>query len=240
MTVMDTTLARLEATVAAGSPLSRHDAEQLLEVPDLIAVGMLGETARRAIRGSRVSFCRVCVVSGAEAVVRGAAGEVRLEGVPASIAEARARVTGARSIANGVPLTGFSLADLVTLVGYDHMALVELARELAADGLDAVAEAPIDQLGDTEQTIEILRAVHRGGLHVWRATVHSAAAAERLEIIERAGQVQDATSAFKAFAPLPRQDPRATPSTGYDDVRTVAVARLMCRNIPSIQVDWPL
>ena len=40
--------------------------------------------------------------------------------------------------------------------------------------------------------------------------------------------------------PLPRLDPADTPATGYDDVRTVAAARLMCGAIPAIQVDWPL
>ena len=44
----------------------------------------------------------------------------------------------------------------------------------------------------------------------------------------------------KEFAPLPREDVPEQPSTGYDDVRTVAVARLVCSGIASIQVDWPL
>ena len=53
-------------------------------------------------------------------------------------------------------------------------------------------------------------------------------------------QVQEETSALRAFAPLPRQDPANLPATGYDDVRTVAAARLMARSIPFIQVDWAL
>ena len=42
-----------------------------------------------------------------------------------------------------------------------------------------------------------------------------------------------------AFAPLSRivSDP---PSTGYEDVRQVALARLLVDNIESIQVDWRL
>jgi aminodeoxyfutalosine synthase len=31
-----------------------------------------------------------------------------------------------------------------------------------------------------------------------------------------------------------------SPATGYDDVKLVALARLLIREIPSIQVDWPL
>ena len=45
---------------------------------------------------------------------------------------------------------------------------------------------------------------------------------------------------FRAFAPLPRQLSVATPTTGYDDVKAVALARLLLRDVPSIQVDWPL
>jgi aminodeoxyfutalosine synthase len=52
--------------------------------------------------------------------------------------------------------------------------------------------------------------------------------------------MQAATGAARAFAPLPRREPADLPSTGYDDVRTVAMARLVCVAIPFIQVDWPL
>ena len=45
---------------------------------------------------------------------------------------------------------------------------------------------------------------------------------------------------MRAFAPLPRVSSVAQPSTGYDDVKHVAVARLLADNIDSIQVDWAL
>jgi aminodeoxyfutalosine synthase len=77
-----------------------------------------------------------------------------------------------------------------------------------------------------------------GGLAVPRATIASAPIDVRLGLIETAAAIQAATGAFKAFAPLPAQDPADSPATGYDDVRTVAAARLMCRSIPFIQVDW--
>ena len=43
-----------------------------------------------------------------------------------------------------------------------------------------------------------------------------------------------------AFAPLPRTMNPAVPTTGYDDVKRVALARLLLDNVPSIQVDWSL
>jgi aminodeoxyfutalosine synthase len=235
------TLADLESIVSAGRPLTRAEAERVAQCADLVSVGLLGEGVRKAIRGDRVTFGRVCEVPGdALPASRGAAQEVRLTGAPASIDAARARVRGARAFAGGVPLTAFSLADLVALTGHDDIALADLARALATDGLTAVAEIPVDRLGDVERASEAVRAVRHGGLQAWRATVDLADYAARLDIIELAAAIQQATGAFKAFAPLPRTDPRTMPSTGYDDVRTVAVARLVCRDIPSIQVDWPL
>ena len=53
-------------------------------------------------------------------------------------------------------------------------------------------------------------------------------------------QYSGSSSGIRAFAPLPRHDPADQPATGYDDVRTVAAARLVCPSIPFIQVDWPL
>jgi aminodeoxyfutalosine synthase len=148
-------------------------------------------------------------------------------------------VRAARPLAEGVVLTGFSLADLLHLAGGDHLALADLAAALRADGLDAVAETPIDALGDTENVVEVLRAIRHGGLAAWRATVNAADPGSRLDLIERAQVVQRETGAFRALAPLPRHDPADTPATGYDDVRTIAAARLAV-DIPAIQVDWPL
>ena len=45
---------------------------------------------------------------------------------------------------------------------------------------------------------------------------------------------------IRAFAPLPRAFNPAVPTTGYDDVKRVALARLVVDNIASIQVDWSL
>ena len=44
----------------------------------------------------------------------------------------------------------------------------------------------------------------------------------------------------RAFAPLPRRVNPAAPTTGFEDVKHIALARLICDNVPSIQVDWSL
>jgi len=236
-----TSVNEFESIVGAGTPLSRAQAEALLASPDLIGVGLLGEMARRAVTGDRVTYGRVLLVAAGQAIGPVTeAGEVRLTGAAGSIDMARRRVREARGHVGNAVFTGFSLADLLNLAGSDHLALAELAAALQSDGLEAIAEAPLDGLGDTDNAIEVIRAVQHGGLPVWRATISSAAIAGRLDLIDRAVVIQRETQAFRAFAPLPSLDPTDAPATGYDDVRTIAAARLMCRSIAGIQVDWPL
>ena len=40
------------------------------------------------------------------------------------------------------------------------------------------------------------------------------------------------------MAPLPREQSVAVPTTGYDDVRVVAMARLALPAVRNIEVDW--
>ena len=58
--------------------------------------------------------------------------------------------------------------------------------------------------------------------------------------VDRAFELQKSLGSFHAFAPLPRTMSVSRPSTGYDDVKQVALARMVVGNIPSIQVDWAL
>jgi len=235
-----TAVHEFEEKVRAGQPLTRAETARLMAAADLVDVGMLGEAARKARTGDVVTYGRVRAV---ERVIDSAddAGEIRLTGTPASTDEALQWVRAAAAGARGVPLTAFSLAHLLNLVAGDHPALAALAAELKAAGLEAVAEAPLDMLGESENLIETLRALHHGGLGAWRATVWSADTLDdRLDLIERAALAQRETGAFRALAPLPRRDSAASPSTGFDDVRTVAAACLGAAGIPVIQVDWPL
>lgn len=220
---------------------ARGDAERLLADMDLVSVGARGEDARRAVTGDTVTFARVAVIEADPSGAPDEAGEIRVVGAPVSVAEARERVRAAAARAGGVPVTAFALHDLLSLCGGSIEALETFARALVEDGLAAVAEVRFDEVPGDDILAAALRALARAGLGAWRATVGVAATgADRLDLIERAVALQAATSAFRAFAPLPRVDRHDTPSTGYDDVKTVAIARLWCTDIERIQVDWPL
>ncbi len=230
----------LETRARSGAALTRAEVERLLASSSLADVGSMAEAARKARRGDTVTYGVVLAVERRPADL-GEAGEIRIVGQPASAEEALDRVRAVAPAVRGAPLTGFALNDLVGLVGGDHLALAALAHALAGEGLEAVAEAPLDQLGEPDNALEIIRAVLHGGLGVWRASVwHAADMGARLDVIERAALVHRETGALRAFAPLPREDAAAAPSTGFDDVRTVAAARFLAAEIPAIQVDWPL
>jgi aminodeoxyfutalosine synthase len=71
-----------------------------------------------------------------------------------------------------------------------------------------------------------------------RVTV-DAAPADLLEMLGAVRTLNDEVGGFQAFAPLPRHPSVTAPTTGYDDVKCVALSRMLL-DIPSIQVDWPL
>jgi hypothetical protein len=210
--------------------------QELLDTPDLIAVGMAGDEIRRRMHGATTTFVRVLEVH-VDAPLRALPpaahpGEIRIVGAPASLDAAVDAVTAATAVAGAVPVTGFSVADLIALGSP-----ADVARALAGAGLAAVAQWPVDLVDDAEGVLAGLTA---GGLRVHALTVHELRDDARLEICERARRLQAATGGFKAFAPLPRTISITKPTTGYDDVKLVALARTVVDNVPSIQVDWQL
>lgn len=222
------------------SGISLDEARTLLAELNLIAVGARGDEERRRRHGARTTFVRVVQVY-TDAIPPSlpdstAAGEVRIIGKPASIDAAVAAVQAVRGLAGAIPVTGFSLAELLELVG-SEAALLDALRQLAAAGLKTIAEVPLDLLPDAAAAIAVAR---NAGLEVPRLTVHRVAEGDPLDAIARAREVQQATGAIRVFAPLARVSSVAQPSTGYDDVKTIAVARLYVDNVASIQVDWSL
>ena len=207
---------------------------------DIVTIGMMADEARRRRHGAVTTFVRVAEVAaepGAPVVVPPAAGEVRIAGVPADSSAAAARIKEVVAAAHSVPVSGFSLADLEQLAGRERVTLRALLEQLRAAGLELVAEAPFDQLRDRRRSIE---EVNIAGLGLARLTIHQLPSSEVPELMNDVSMLQQDVGVIRAFAPLPRRVNAAVPTTGYDDVKRVALARLFVENIPSIQVDWAL
>jgi aminodeoxyfutalosine synthase len=216
--------------------------------PDIISLGMLADEVRRARHGARTTFVRVADVSinGSEAPAwPSAAGELRLTGKAESLIGAVTRVRQVAATAHEVALSGFSLADLEELAGREGITLRSVLEQLRAAGLELVAEAPIDRLRDARRAIE---EVNIAGLALARLTVQQWPAAPGgkpgidaiQELFKRVNALQKDVAVIRSFAPLPRNVNPAAPTTGYDDIKRVALARLFVDAVPSIQVDWSL
>lgn len=207
---------------------------------DIVTIGMMADEARRRRHGAVTTFVRVAEVAaepGAPVVVPPAAGEVRIAGMPADSSAAAARIKEVVAASHSVPVSGFSLADLEQLAGRERVTLRALLEQLRAAGLELVAEAPFDQLRDRRRSIE---EVNIAGLGLARLTIHQLPSSEVPELMNDVSMLQQSVGVIRAFAPLPRRVNAAVPTTGYDDVKRVALARLFVENIPSIQVDWAL
>ncbi|MGE0704054.1 MAG: hypothetical protein AB7F99_14010 [Vicinamibacterales bacterium] len=221
-------------------PAPAADLQALAASHDILAIGMLADEARQRMHGRRTTFVRVAdvpVASNAPIVIGPSAGEVRLVGAPASCAEAIARVRTVAAAAGDVPLSAYSLADLELLTARESMTLRQLLEELHAAGMELVAEAPIDRLRDARRAIE---EVNIAGLALARLTVEQLPEGDIPSLLDQVSELQRAVAVIRAFAPLPRRFNPSLPTTGYDDVKRVALARLFLENVPSIQVDWAL
>jgi aminodeoxyfutalosine synthase len=60
----------------------------------------------------------------------------------------------------------------------------------------------------------------------------------RTDLAIRAAELQDQFGCIRVINPLPVTLDALRPTTGYDDVKAVAMARLAAQNIPTVQVDW--
>jgi len=232
----------LMARLAAGEALSDAAGAALAESTDILTLGMLADEARRRKHGARTTYVRVADVSlplpGEPVVIPAAAREVR---VLADAATIEARLQALHEVvraAGTVPVSAGSLADLLAHARAARRPLADLLQGIRHAGVTAVADAPLDLLDEPESALE---AVRGAGLGLCRLTVQRQAdAAARVALIRKAAELQHALGWLRSFAPLPRSWSAASPTTGYEDVRQIALARLLADNIPTIQVDWSL
>ena len=221
-------------------PVSDAEAVSLAGTHDIISLGMLADEVRRDRHGTRTTFVRVADLSaelGAAVSWPRASGELRIVGAPSTRAAAVERVTQVVAQSGGLPVSAFSLADLEQVAIRENAPLRSILEELHAAGLELIADAPFDRLHNPRRCIE---AVNIAGLALARLVLWQLPSADVPSLLRQVADLQRSVAVVRAFAPLPRRVNPAVPTTGYDDVKRVALTRLIVDNVPSIQVDWTL
>ena len=219
----------------ANEPLTAAELDELASA-DILSLGMLADEVRRARVGDAVTFVRVEDWAGLDGADQaggaGQAGEVRLTTLNESLADAVALVRNGRARAGARRLTGFSLADIIERGWGD---LVDVLKQLKQAGLGAIVEAPLDRLDHAEAA---LQACQDAGLTVQCLSIQKPNAESRTPMLIQARALAARFPWLTTIAPLSREQSVAVPTTGYDDVRAVALARLALPGVPNVQVDW--
>ena len=200
----------------AGERLTAAELDELASA-DVLSLGMLADEVRRARVGDTVTYVRDA--------------ETRPAALPPTEDEAVALISEAKMLAGPQGLSGFSLADVIDR---NWGPLVDVLKRLKHAGLDAIAEAPVDRIGDLGAA---LTAAHDAGLPVRCLSVQKPIEG-RTDYLLKVRAIVEAFPSIQAVAPLPREQSIAVPTTGYDDVRSVALARLALPSVKNIQVDW--
>ena len=234
---MAASLDDLTAKVDAGERLSDEDIAALGSSRDIITLGMLASTVRRRLRGNEVTYVRVADLPpppiGGGGRSSDSAGEIRIFHTPHTLDAAISVVEKARDIAGDTPLTAFCLFELGKLPEGLPVVLPALKKA----GLQTITQAPIDRLPAPEHALE---AMMDAGLELARLTVNETPEREWTAVCRDVADLQTRLRAIRAFAPLARKIDATQPTTGYQDVKRVAVARLLADNVDVIQVDWAL
>jgi aminodeoxyfutalosine synthase len=127
-------------------------------------------------------------------------------------------------------LTGFSLASLKASGWGPLPAILET---LKGAGLQEIVDAPVDLVDPSD-----VQAASDLGLGVGALSVQRPFEAGRVALVLRLRELPTVRPGRAAVAPLAREQSVAAPTTGYHDVRLVALARLALPDTRVIEVDW--
>jgi len=156
-----------------------------------------------------------------------------------------------------VHLKALTMVEIAYLAHRAKISIRETLQRLIDAGLDSmpgggaeifsegVRRIICDHKIDGDEWLETARTAHQLGLksNCTMLYGHIESEEDRVDHLIRLRNLQDETSGFQTFIPLAFH-PDNTPlhhlpkTTGFDDLRNIAVARLMLDNIPHIKAYW--
>jgi len=156
-----------------------------------------------------------------------------------------------------VHLKAFTMVEIGYLAQRAKLSPREVLERLKEAGMDSLPGGGAEIFSDRvrriicdhkitgEQWIDIARTAHQMGLHSNCTMLygHIETEEDRVDHLVRLRELQDETSGFQTFIPLAFHPANTalghiSTTTGFDDIREIAVSRLMLDNIPHIKAYW--
>jgi cyclic dehypoxanthinyl futalosine synthase len=156
-----------------------------------------------------------------------------------------------------IHIHGFSPSEVVFFSERFGLAVAEVVRELHGAGLDSIpgggGEILVDEIRErvarkkaqTEEWLGVQEEAHRQGMKTSVTMMYGLGEtnADRVEHLLRVRELQARTGGFTAFICWPLQpegtamaDQLKTDAVTY--LRTLALARIICHNVPNLQSSW--
>ena len=164
---------------------------------------------------------------------------------------------GFKRIRPDIHLKCFTAVEIAFFADLYGMSDEQVLRELMAAGLDSLPGGGAEIFAErvrrkiahdkcgTERYLDIHRIAHRLGMrsNVTMLYGHIETYEERVDHMVRCRELQDETGGFQAFIPLAfhndnNQMRKLAAPSAVDTLRTHAVARLICDNIPHVKAFW--
>ena len=164
---------------------------------------------------------------------------------------------GIKQVRPDIHIKAFTAVEIFFFHRLYRMTVAQVLKELKEAGLDSMPgggaeifdketrDKIIKGKADAGQWLEVMREAHRQGIPT-NATMlygHIESAEDRVDHLMRIRALQDETGGFMTFIPLafqPWEAPamKLPETTGFDDLKTIAVSRLMLDNVPHIKSYW--
>ena len=164
---------------------------------------------------------------------------------------------GIKGVRPDIHVKAFTAVEIFFFHRLYRRSVEEVLAELKAAGLDSMpgggaeifAKETRDRVikgkADAAQWLDVMRTAHRLGIPS-NATMlygHVESLEDRVDHLLRLRDLQDETGGFVTFIPLafqPWEAPamKLPETTGFDDLKAIAVARLMLDNVPHVKSYW--
>ncbi|NOY68158.1 MAG: aminofutalosine synthase MqnE [Deltaproteobacteria bacterium] len=293
ITLKDKQLEQVREKLEAGVRLDANDGICLYESNDILAIGRMADSIRRARHGNKAFFvynqhvnytnvcinhCRFCAFSrsaGADGAFTLTPEDVKkrlLERIDEPVTEIHMvgginpelpfqyyldLLRAISSVRPNVVIKAFTAVEIEHLSRIAGLPLPDTIERLKEAGLAMVPGGGAEILSrrmhdrlfpkkiDGDRWLDVMEKIHTAGL-TSNATMlygHLETIRERVDHLIQLRELQDRTQGFSAFIPLAFHSANTALSdlpstTAHDDLKTIAIARLILDNFDHIKAYW--